>query len=139
MNQGYEQTIYNVVDKIISKCCELNEREKIAGLMTYSSLTQPLNAVAKTCEKLGLPSFPSKTYDSCLGEGGSRHRGARSFSVNWALNEKPVRILPPLAGAVKLRAGRGLIDANSSITRQYSVASRRCFNGLSLDEFENPK
>ncbi|MBC8179807.1 hypothetical protein H8E88_01670 [candidate division KSB1 bacterium] len=51
------------VDKIISMCCELNEKGKLAGVMTYSSSTEPLIAVAKICEKLGLPSFSSKSVE----------------------------------------------------------------------------
>jgi len=45
------------IDQIISKCCEINDENNLKGVMTYSSSTEPLYAVAKTCEVLGLPSF----------------------------------------------------------------------------------
>ena len=51
------------VGGIISKCCQLNEEEKLASIMTYSSSTQSLFAVASVCEKLGLSSFSSKSVE----------------------------------------------------------------------------
>ena len=51
------------IDQIITKCIEINNTKKITGVMTYSSATEPLLAVAKLCKRLGLPSFSEESVE----------------------------------------------------------------------------
>jgi biotin carboxylase len=51
------------IEHIIFKCKDLNKENEVRGVMTYSSATEPLVAVAKVCELLGLPSFTTKTIN----------------------------------------------------------------------------
>ena len=52
----YEISTHDI-DQIVTKCFEINKSLNLKGAMTFSAFTEPLIAVANTCEKLGLPSF----------------------------------------------------------------------------------
>ena len=51
------------VEKIISKCKDLNITNEICGVMTYSSATEPLFATASVCKTLKLPSFTIESIE----------------------------------------------------------------------------
>lgn len=123
------------VDKIISKCCELNEKNKIAGIMTYSSSTDPLMAVSKICEKLNLPSFSSESVRLAI----DKVLMKECFSNNgiptpeWILTDNQTEaiiftkgtserlIIKPSTGSQGSK-GVNLINRDSDISKLFDIA-----------------
>jgi len=122
-------------DKIISKCCELNEKKNIAGIMTYSSSTDPLMAVSKICEKLNLPSFSTEsvrlTIDKVLMKECFSNNGIPT--PEWIVTDNQTEaiiftkgtserlIIKPSNGSQGSK-GVNLIDQDSDISKQFEIA-----------------
>ncbi len=52
------------VEEIVAECRRLNEKQNLAGVLTYSAYTMPLKSVAKVAETFGLHAFSSAVVES---------------------------------------------------------------------------
>lgn len=140
------------IEKIYNKCLLLNVGLKIEGIVTYSSYTEPLRAVSKICEKLGLPSCSVKTVEYATNKLRMKER-FRDFGVStpkWLVAKKvdeaiaffeeygsPV-IMKPCSGAQGslgislIKSKKKIYDmfqAVSTISQNNSVILERFYNG----------
>ena len=125
------------INQIISECSKINDEKKIKGVMTYSSSTEPLFAVARTCEKIGLPSFSSKAAElatnkelmkECfVGSGISTPEWIVTDSMNIAVDftyEANERFIIKPSSGTQGSMGVLLIDQESDISKNFEIARK---------------
>jgi|GEM_PF-2227413 len=150
-SDSYTKISTHDVNQIILKCKELNKRKELKGVMTFSSFTEPLIAVSKTCEVLGLPSFSTKSVKlSCnkmlMKECFIKHSVptpkyivAKKIdeAVDFVKNSKKQVILKPSSGSLGSK-GVSLINPKSYWIKQFEYAV--CMSSdkrVVLEEFYN--
>jgi len=123
------------IDQIVSKCCEINNLNNLKGVMTYSSFTDPLLAVAKICEKLNLPSFSSESVriatDKVLMKECFTNNGIptpewivtdnQTEAINFIKETSERLIIKPSRGSQGSK-GVNLIDQDSDSSKQFKIA-----------------
>jgi len=123
------------IDQIISKCCEINDEMKLVGVMTYSSSTEPLFAVARTCEILGLPSFSSGAVELATNKKLMKKCFTDSSiaTPDWIVTDKineAIDYIKSLNGQVIIKPSYGsqgskgvlLFDQEFDISKQFYIA-----------------
>lgn len=140
-SESFYQISTHDIDKIISKCFEINREEKIAGVMTYSSSTQSLFAVARTCEILGLPSFSLKSAElatnkklmkECFSDNGiSTPEWIETNDINDAVdfaNETNERLIIKPSSGSQGSKGVFLINQEYDISKYFDIAKGNSHN-----------
>ena len=135
ISDGFFEISTHDIDQIILKCCEIEDEVNLAGVMTYSSSTEPLFAVAKTCEKLGLPSFSSRLVElatnkklmkDCFADFGVPTpdwivTGNTDEAINFINSSDNHVIVKPSSGSQGSK-GVLLIDQEFDMSKQFDIA-----------------
>ena len=130
----YEISTHDV-NQIVSKCYEINDLNNLKGVMTFSSFTEPLIAVAKICEKLNLPTFSSESVklatNKLLMKAGFSNNGIPTpewietddinYAINYVNNTNEKLIIKPSSGSQGSK-GVFLIDQESDVHKYFDIA-----------------
>jgi phosphoribosylamine-glycine ligase len=145
-NTFYKISTYDI-DKIIFMCNEINKDKKVIGIFTYCSAFEPLFAVAKITEKLGLRSFSVESVriannkglmKQCFSASGlntpdcaiTSHVSEANDFINRS--NRPV-IMKPLSGSQGSK-GVALIDERVDIQQYFKIAQANSIDSKVLLE-----
>lgn len=133
----FEISTHNIND-IFSKCCQINDLNNLKGVMTFSSFTEPLMAVAQICEKLNLPSFSSEAvklttnkilmksnlYNNGIPTPGWIETDDINYAINYVNNTNEKLIIKPSSDSQGSK-GVFLINQESDVLKYFDFAKEK--------------
>jgi biotin carboxylase len=134
------------VEGILSKCHQLGKKESLAGIITYSSDTMPLKAVASVSDAFCLHSFSMQTVENTTNKAQMKKKifEAQIPTPEWLVTKEwedtlsflkrsgPI-IVKPAAGSMG-SAGVSRVDDKKNLQTAFEIASKASENGLIILE-----
>lgn len=135
------------VERILAKCRHLSKHDTIAGIITYSIYTMPLNAVAKSSEIFGLRSFSMQAVKNTTNKARMKQRMSERHvttpewvvasdwddALSFLMDYRPPIVVKPASGGMG-STGVSMVREEKQLRDAFEAASKASDDDLIILE-----